>query len=75
MYKTKLVHCCDVVPNLVVEIEIFNFCLFVCLLVWDILAQLPRRSIGLVKCQRISDSELTTFGLACRSPTSPEESD
>ena len=25
MYKTKLVHCCDVVPNLVVEIEIFNF--------------------------------------------------
>ena len=33
MYKTKLVHCCDVVPNLVVEIEIFNFCLFVGLLV------------------------------------------
>ena len=31
MYKTKLVHCCDVVPNLVVEIEIFNFGLFVCL--------------------------------------------
>ena len=29
--KTKLVHCCDVVPNLVVEIVIFNFCLFVCL--------------------------------------------
>ena len=46
MYKTKLIHCCDVVPNLVVEIEIFNFCLFVCLLVWDILAQLPRRSMG-----------------------------
>ena len=33
MCKTKLVHCCDVVPKLVVEIEIFNFCLFVCLLV------------------------------------------
>ena len=46
MYKTKLVHCCDVVLNLVVEIEIFIFCLFVCLLVWDILAQLPRRSMG-----------------------------
>ena len=30
MYKTKLVYCCDVVPNLVVEIENFNFCLFVC---------------------------------------------
>ena len=29
MYKTKLVHCCDVVPNLVVDIEIFNFCLFI----------------------------------------------
>ena len=29
MYNTKLVHCCDVVPNLVVEIENFNFCLFV----------------------------------------------
>ena len=33
MYKTKLVHCCDVVPKMVVKIEIFNFCLFVCLLV------------------------------------------
>ena len=33
MYKTKLVHCCDVVPNMVVEIETFNFCLFVWLLV------------------------------------------
>ena len=33
MYKIKLFHCCDVVPNLVVEIEIFNFGLFVCLLV------------------------------------------
>ena len=33
MYKIKLAHCCDVVPNLVVEIENFNFCLFVCLLV------------------------------------------
>ena len=32
MYKTKLVHRCDVL--LVVEIEIFNFCLFVCLLVY-----------------------------------------
>ena len=31
MYKTKLVHCSDLIPNLVVEIEIFNF--FVCLLV------------------------------------------
>ena len=30
MYNTKLVHCCDVVPKLVVEIEIFNFCLFTC---------------------------------------------
>ena len=34
MYKTILVHCCDVVTNLVVEIESFNFCLFVCLLVY-----------------------------------------
>ena len=33
MYKIKLAHCCDVVPNLVVEIKIFNFGLFVCLLV------------------------------------------
>ena len=33
MYKTKLGHCSDLVPNLVVEIEIFHFCLFVCLLV------------------------------------------
>ena len=33
MYKIKLFHCCDVVPNPVVEIEIFNFGLFVCLLV------------------------------------------
>ena len=32
MYKTKLVHCCDVVPNLVVEIEICNFDLFHCTL-------------------------------------------
>ena len=32
MYKTKLVHCCDVVPKLVVEIEIF-VCLFVYLFV------------------------------------------
>ena len=31
MFKTKLVHCCDVVQNMVVEIENFNFCLFVCL--------------------------------------------
>ena len=31
MYKTKLVHCCDVVPNLVVYVKNFNFCLFVCL--------------------------------------------
>ena len=30
MYKTKLVHCSDLVPNLAVEIEMFNFCLFVC---------------------------------------------
>ena len=29
MYKTKLFHFSDLVPNLVVEIEIFNFCLFV----------------------------------------------
>ena len=33
MYQTKLVHCCDVIPNLVVEIENFNFCLFVYLFV------------------------------------------
>ena len=33
MYKTKLVHGCDVLPNLVVEIKIFKFCLFVGLLV------------------------------------------
>ena len=31
MYKTKLFHCCDTVPNLVVEVENFNFCLFVSL--------------------------------------------
>ena len=31
MYKTKLVHCCEVVPNLVVYVKNFNFCLFVCL--------------------------------------------
>ena len=31
MYKTKLDHCSGVVPNLIVEIETFNFvCLFVC---------------------------------------------
>ena len=29
--KTNLVHCCDIVTNLVVEIGNFNFCLFVCL--------------------------------------------
>ena len=29
MFKTKLVCCCDVVPNLVVDIEIFNFCFFI----------------------------------------------
>ena len=29
MFKAKLVHCYDVFPNLVVDIEIFNFCLFV----------------------------------------------
>ena len=28
MHKTKLVDWCDVVPNLVVGIEIFNFCLY-----------------------------------------------
>ena len=33
MYKTMFVHCCDLVPNLVVVIENFKFCLFVCLLV------------------------------------------
>ena len=33
MYKAKLIHCSDLVPNLVVEIEIFNFCLFVYLFV------------------------------------------
>ena len=30
MHKTKLVDWCEVVPNLVVGIEIFNFCFFVC---------------------------------------------
>ena len=30
MYKTILVHCCDVVPNLVMDNGIFNFCLLVC---------------------------------------------
>ena len=29
MYNAKLVNCCDMVPNLVVEIENFNFGLFV----------------------------------------------
>ena len=29
MYKIKLFHCCDVVPNLVVDIDFVNFCLFV----------------------------------------------
>ena len=37
MYNTQLVHCCDVVPELVVEIEIFNFCLFTCLFVPHVL--------------------------------------
>ena len=27
MYKTEFVHYFDVIPNLVVDIEIFNFCL------------------------------------------------
>ena len=30
MYKTKIVRCCDMVQNLVVDIKIFNFCLFSC---------------------------------------------
>ena len=33
MHKTKLVDWCDVVTKLVVDIEIFNFCLFVYLFV------------------------------------------
>ena len=37
MYKTKLVNLCYVVPDLVVEIEIFNFCFFVCLSVPHVL--------------------------------------
>ena len=37
MYKTKLAHCCDVVPNLFVDIEIFDFCLFTCLFVPHVL--------------------------------------
>ena len=28
MYKTKLVYCSDLVPNLVVEIAIYNFDVF-----------------------------------------------
>ena len=47
MYKTKLVHCCDVVPNLVVEIEIFNFCLFTCLFVPQVLPILQEEN-GLI---------------------------
>ena len=29
MHTTKFVHCCDVVPNMVVDFQILNFCLFV----------------------------------------------
>ena len=37
MYQTKLAHCCNVVPNLFVDIEIFDFCLFTCLFVPHVL--------------------------------------
>ena len=47
MFKTKLVHLCYVVPNLVVHIEIFNFCLFVCLLVCLYLLLILQKENGL----------------------------
>ena len=37
MYKTEFVHYFDVIPNLVVDIEIFNFCLLTCLFVPHVL--------------------------------------
>ena len=47
--KQKLVHCCDVGPNLVVEIENFNFCLFVCLLVCLYLTFCPFRNRKMIQ--------------------------
>ena len=51
MYKIKLFHCCDVVPNLVVEIENFNFCLFflfTCLFVPRVLLILQKEMVPIM---------------------------
>ena len=37
MHTTKFVPCCDLVPNMVVDFKILNFCLFTCLFVSHVL--------------------------------------
>ena len=55
MPKTKLVHYCDVVPNLVVEIEDINFC---CLFVPHVLPILQEENGPIMIPKTVLKSEL-----------------
>ena len=70
MYKTKLVHRYDVVPNLVVEIEIFNFCFFVCLHVCLYLkfCQFHKRKMQCDEPARINTGTPVFTGVLRKSP-------
>ena len=49
MHTTKFVHCYDVVPNMVVDFQILNFCLFTCLFVPHVLLILENVPIFIPK--------------------------